>query len=297
MDGNELAGVLEKLGVKIKNKTKTSVTVFVDGNRIEKMKVLANSLSHLGATVDNAPNSKSSIGGVVVGKVLVIVKTEGRTGGLDVEAKAIDDLNDACNSAFIANGGPFAIRCGNRKITGAVKCVKTAGTPKSDFHLVDSNNKPIIHISHKAGSKPNDFQQWGGVTEKRIVEHKDVQTFIQKCKALYGSRIPNGQSAFTKIKDISLANMSIFGVNFDKGQTDPNRADVLIQGDPGLNLNSDGTYSFTGTGHVNYLGDKMSNGFEPVLAIIYKGDRSQFDIGGARFSIYPADGRKFKTEL
>ena len=41
----------------------------------------------------------------------------------------------------------------------------------------------------------------------------------------------------------------------------------------------------------------MAFGFDPVLAVIYKGDRSQFDIKGARVSVYTSGGRTFKTEL
>ena len=91
--------------------------------------------------------------------------------------------------------------------------------------------------------------------------------------------------------------MAVFGVNHKNSSPDPNSVDVLIQGDPGLKSNNDNTFSLTSNGHVNYRGEIPKGPFEPIVAIIYKGDRDQFGIKGARVSIYPAGGRKFKKQL
>ena len=48
--------------------------------------------------------------------------------------------------------------------------------------------------------------------------------------------------------------------------------------------------------NVHLNGDKITGGFEPVLMAIYKGDRSNFGIRGARFAIQPLQSRKI-TEL
>jgi hypothetical protein len=295
-DGMAIAEFLEKKGYKIKTKTRTSLVVLVEGNRLQKMLDLAELLSNLGAKIDK--NLKgSSIGGIVIDNVKILVKGDGKTGGLDVEAQAINDLTDAVMTAIILTGGPISIRMKNKTVKGVAGVNKTAGTPKSDFHLHDENDKPLIHISHKKGSTPRDFQQWGGLTEKRIAEHKEVVQFGIACRALYGSQIPNGQSCYTTIKDKGLKMMAVFGVNYDKGGIDENRVDVLLQGDPGLEYISDGLFELTATGHVHYHGDVPDGGFDPVLAMIYKGDRDQLGIKGARASIYPTGGRTFKTKL
>ena len=297
MDGLELAEFLASLKYQIKSKTKTSIVVLVDGNRLDKMKELATKLKKLGAKID--PNMKgSSIGGILVGKVRVMIKASGRTGGLDVEAAAIAMMEEAIANAMALAGGPITIKLKSRTIKNVTGVKKTAGTPKSDFHLVDSTGKPVCHISHKKGSTPRDFQQWGGITEKQIADHPEVKWFEKQVNLLYpGGVMPSSQSAFMKIKDDALKMMAVYGVNYDSGSLDTNRVDVLIQGDPGLKQTTGGTFQLTATGHIHYLPEKMTGGFEPVLAVIYKGDRTQLGLKGARASIYPAGGRTFKTEV
>lgn len=297
MDGTQLAKYLASKGYTIKANTKTSITLLVDGDRIKKMLELATILSDMGAKVDR--NMKgSSIGGVVVGSVKILVKSMGRTGGLDVEAAAISDLEDAVMQAIMMTGGPITIKLKSRTVRNVVGVEKTAGTPKSDFHLIDLGGKAVVHISHKKGSTPKDFQQWGGITEKQIADHPEVKYFEKQVNIIYpGGVMPNGQSAFMRIKDNDLKMMSVYGVNYAKNGLDENKVDVLIQGDPGLKYISEGTYSLTATGHIHYLPETMTGGFEPVLAIIYKGDRSQLGLRGGRASIYPMDGRTFKTEI
>jgi hypothetical protein len=91
MTGHELAEMLSKAGYKIKSKTSTSIVLLVTGNRLSSMKELAARLSNLGAVLD--PNAKgSSIGAVLVDKVKILIKSDGKTGGLDVESAAIDSL-------------------------------------------------------------------------------------------------------------------------------------------------------------------------------------------------------------
>lgn len=296
-DGIQLAEFLTKQGYAVKAKTKSSITIIVPGNRTSKMLEIADSLSNLGARVDSSLKG-SSIGGIVVGSVKITLKSEGRSsGGLDVEAKAIEDLYDSLMRAIIITGAPITVQTNKEKINGVTDVIKTPGTPKSDFHLADERGRPLLHISHKKGSTPRDFQQWGGVTEPRILDHKEVQQFALACRKLYGSTIPSGQSVYTDIKDKSLKMMSVFGVDFDKSGIHTNKVDVLLQGDPGLEIVSEGTFKLTATGHVHYHGDLPDGGFDPVLAMIYKGDRDQLGIKGARASIYPRGGRTFKQKL
>lgn len=296
MDGITISDLLRKKGYTIKSVTKTSITLMVTGSRMDKMVEVTKILSKLGAKIDSTLKG-SSIGGISVGNVKILIKAEGRTGGLDVETKAISDLSNALIKAMSIAGGPISVRVKGKTIKGVAQVIKTAGTPKSDFHLADASGKALVHISHKKGSTPRDFQQWGGVTEERILNHPEVQKFAAACRALYGERIPNGESVYTEIKDKNLMMMSVFGVNFDKSGIDENKVDVLLQGDPGLKQISKGVFELTATGHVHYHGDVPDGGFKPVLAMIYKGDRDQLGIKGARASIYPSGGRTFKKKI
>lgn len=297
MDGFEIANILLELKYNIKGKpTKGKVVVLVSGNRLQKMNDLVKKLKQYGAKID--PNIKgSSIGGIVVNGVKILVKSEGRTGGLDVELAAISTLQTAIDDAIEIAAGPIDIKTKGKTIKGVVGVKKTDGTPKSDFHLVDVNGKPICHISHKKGSTPKDFQQWGGITETEIAKHKEVKYFEQEVNSLYpDGKMPSGESVYMKIKDNNLKMMAVYGVKY-KGGLNENKVDVLIQGNPGLKQISDQVFELTSTGNIHYLPDKLTGGFEPVLSAIYKGDRTQLGLKGARASIYPIGGRTFKREI
>lgn len=299
MDGIKLAELLIQKGYEIKSKTKTTLVVLVNGSRLDHMQRLASELSHFGSKIDPTM-SGSSIGGIIIGGTIKIrIKSAGKSDGLDVETAAISALGAAIAAAMSANDGKsINIQLRNKTAKDIVGVRKTSGTPKSDFHLVNSKGDAVVHISHKKGSSPKDFQQWGGVTEPQIASHPEIRLFEQKVNELYpGGKMPSGESAFMKIKDRKLKFMSIYGVNYTSNVTDVNRVDVLIQGTPGLKKASKTTYIITGTGHVHYLGDVLTGGFDPVIAIIYKGDRTQMGLKGGRASIYPSGGRTFKREV
>lgn len=297
LTGIDLANIIKDKGYKIKSSTRTSIVVLVKGDRYREMQSLITMLSNLKAKHD--PNAKgSSIGGIVVGNVKILVKSDGKTGGLDVEARAIELLDQSIKGAMAETGGPISIKLKTKVVNNVIGVEKTAGTPKSDFHCIDSNGRPVVFISHKKGSKPTDFQQWGGMTEKEIQEHKYTQKFAAIAQAEYGDKIPPGESLMVELPNTSEAKtlqlMSVYGVDAPRRVSGVNCVDVLIQGDPSLKRLSGGLYTFDSTGHVHFFPDLPGNGFEPVPAIIYKGDRTNLGIQGGRASIYPKNGRKFK---
>lgn len=283
-----LEAVVEQLGHKVKSKTGTSMVVLVKGSRLDQLQSICSAMSNLGAEYD--PNmTGSSIGGIRVGKIRILIKADGKTGGLDVEVRAQAMLHEAILSAMMENGGPIDIKMDHRVVKDVVGVEKTPGTPKSDFHLVDKNKRPCAWLSHKKGSKPTDFQQWGGVTEKEIANHKEVIAFGVECKAKFGDKMPSSTSVFKEIKSKELKGFSVFGVDYGK-RPGINNVDALLQGDPGLEKKGS-NYELTAN-HVHYNGDIPTGGFEPVLNLTYKGDRTNLGIKGARASIYPMLGRK-----
>jgi hypothetical protein len=297
LTGNDIAEILKAKKYKIKASTRTSLTVLVKGDRYKAIEDLTNVLSNLNAKHD--PNAKgSSIGAVLVGKVKIMIKSEGRTGGLDVEARAIQMLDQAIKGAVMASGGPITIRMKHRTVKDIIGVEKTNGTPKSDFHCIDKQGKPQIFISHKKGSKPTDFQQWGGMTEKQIAEHPVTEKFALIAQAEYGDKMPAGESLAGILPDkreaAELKLMSVYGVDALKKRPGINCVDVLIQGDPSLKRISEGVYTFESSGHIHYFPDIPKGEFDPVPSIIYKGDRTNLGIKGGRASIYPLKGRKFK---
>lgn len=180
------------------------------------------------------------------------------------------------------------IRVGNKtyKVAGAAT---TPGTPKSDFHLVDNDGEEIVWISHKDGRTPKDFQQWGGMTETPIQNHKEVQSFIKDVFAIFQGKMPRATTVARKIRSDKLKNLSVYGVDYG-GPLGQQNVSLLIQGP--VNLVKRGqSYRFD-SNHVHVNGERIKNGFEPVLMAMYKGDRSNFGVAGARFAIQPLESRK-----
>ena len=168
-----------------------------------------------------------------------------------------------------------------------------SGTPKSDFHLLDIKGNEVVWISHKDGRGPKDFQQWGGISERKeplIFNHKETKKFITDLKAAYPRGLPNATSLYRKIKDKQLKMLSVYGNNFGKALGQQN-VTMLLQG-PVVLEKSGAVYTITAN-HVHYNGDSVdADGFEPVFMAIYKGDRSDTGVKGTRIVIMPILGRK-----
>lgn len=170
----------------------------------------------------------------------------------------------------------------------------TPGTPKSDFHLIDIDGKEIVWISHKDGKTPKDFQQWGGLSEKKepiINRHKESQGFINdiKTKEYPNNDFPRATTLAREIEDPKLKNMSIYGNDFGK-QFGRQNVTLLLQGN--IKLVQAGDHFILESFHTHLNGERMSPEFEPVFLAIYKGDRSDFGIKGVRVVIAPRASRK-----
>lgn len=214
----------------------------------------------------------------------------------DAELKSLRDQLNKIKSDLARSTVP--IRIGN-KVYQVFDAESTPGTPKSDFHLLDSNAKEIVWISHKDGSKPKDFQQWGGISKRNepdIFRHPEVQAFIKDLKEKYPDGLPRRTSLYRKIKDEKLKNMSVYGNKYGRGRPlGRQNVSIMIQGPVKLKL-SKSAYEFV-SNHVHLNGEDMKEGFEPVLTAIYKGDRDDGGLKGTRIVIMPIEGRKMTGEF
>jgi len=186
------------------------------------------------------------------------------------------------------------IQIGN-KTYHAEGAESTPGTPKSDFHLLDKDGKEIVWISHKDGSRPNDFQQWGGISERKepkIFKHRETQKFINDLKEMYPDGLPRATSLYRKIEDKNLKMLSVYGNEYG-GRLSRQNCTILIQGPVKL-VKKNKVYVFE-SNHIHANGESVdSGGFEPVFMAIYKGDRSDAGVKGTRIVIMPIQGRKAK---
>jgi hypothetical protein len=196
--------------------------------------------------------------------------------------KQIESLKKELASATV----PILIKNKIYEVAGAES---TYGTPKSDFHLFDNDRKEIVWISHKDGRTAKDFQQWGGMTERNIVNHVEVKQFAKDVFKIFDGVMPRATTVARKIKDEKLKNYSVYGVDYGRTLGQQN-VSLLIQGPVKL-VKSGKSYRFE-SNHVHFNGEKMTGDFEPVLMAMFKGDRSNFDVKGARFAIQPIASRK-----
>lgn len=225
------------------------------------------------------------------GNQYFIVLGKGKGSTLKVETHALNDLREQVE-AILANPetkeGFFYVKIKDEKIK--VNGVSnTPGTPKCDFSL-DFNNKPVIFISHKGGSRASHINQYGGVTDKAgtdIKDHEEVQSFIADVKKEFPNGVPRRGAIFRKINSDRLKLMSIYGVDYgsDYGI---NNVHVVLQGRVLLDkTQEENTYKLQSL-HALYNGDipKEGDPYEPVLYARYSRDRGQ-DVPYTRLSIHP----------
>lgn len=215
-------------------------------------------------------------------------RTQATTAKEDAE---IVRLNEKMKKIMDKSGSDFITLKVGKNIYQAGICESTPGTPKCDFHF-KGQNEYVGHVSHKAGIGPRGFQQWSGTSQRvepTIYAHPETQAFINTLKEMF----PNGMTSATtvgrKIQDEMLKKLAVYGKGFG-GPVGENNVDVTMQGI--LDIQSRGSYyELTSSGHKLNNGDRITGSYEPILLAVYKGDRSDHGIRGARITINPIGGR------
>lgn len=217
---------------------------------------------------------------------------KGAGSGTAKEDIALKELNDQIKAALVKEGRPeIQVKIGN-KVYPCAMAVSTPGTPKSDFHLVDTNGKEVAWISHKDGSRARDFQQWGGLSrskEPKLANHSETQAFISELLKIYPNGLPNATTLGRGIKDKKLKMMSVYGNEFGQ-QFSRQNVTLMLQGQ--VKLNKVGNYYTITATHTHINGEDMTGDYEPIFMAVYKGDRSDFGVKGTRIVIAPAGSRK-----
>ena len=177
-----------------------------------------------------------------------------------------------------------------------VNVESTPGTPKSDFHFRDVNGNMVGFVSHKDGSSATAIQQWGGITQRgepMLAAHPETQAFVQTCQAMFGTQMPNATTVARRIQDNRLKMMAVYGNGFGGGSSVQN-VDVLLQGTVNVTRTGVGMYRLVASANTHNNGDTIGGAYEPVFMCIYKGDRSNYGIRGARMVISGRGGRSIR---
>ena len=172
----------------------------------------------------------------------------------------------------------------------------TPGNPKSDFHFRDRNGNMVGFVSHKDGSSPTSIQQWGGITQRAepmLAAHPETQAFVATCQAMFGNQMPRATTVARRIKDNRLKMQAVYGNGFGGGLSIQN-VDVLLQGSVNITRTGVGKYKLVASAQTHNNGDPVGGGYEPVFMCMYKGDRDNYGIKGARMAISGKGGRSIK---
>ena len=222
---------------------------------------------------------------------------KGAGSGTAKEDAALASLRKQIEEARIKEGRlEIPVKIGSKTYM-VMDVVSTPGTPKSDFHLVNKDNKEVVWISHKDGSRAKDFQQWGGLSrtkEPKLYGHSETTAFIEEIHKTYPKGLPNATTIYRRIVDTKLKMMSVYGNEYGRKYSRQNTT-LMLQGDVVL-TKKNRSYEITAT-HTHVNGDNMTGDYEPVFMAIYKGDRSDFGIAGTRVVIGPFGSRKVTSEI
>ena len=169
--------------------------------------------------------------------------------------------------------------------------LSTPGVPKSDFNFT-YKGVPVLFISHKAGHRANNYQQYGGTTCKsgeKICQHPEVVEFISQVREKYKGIMPPGESMWKYIRDERLQKLSVFGKDYtDKDKKyGINNVHASYQGSIKIIQNKNDTYALT-SHYTVYNGEVPIGDYTPVLLARYSHSRGgNHGIADMRSSISP----------
>jgi len=207
---------------------------------------------------------------------------KGAGSGTKVEDANLSLAGDRLQKAITANNGkPITVVVGPN-IYKNISSIKTqSGFPKSDFNLYNTDDQPVVFISHKKGGKSpssKDFIRWSGYTEfpnsSDVVAHNNALVNFLKENKL--KQLPNNTSFISRIKDKKLLFNLVYGKDFG-GNFGPNNVQIIIQGDVLFKKIKPGIYKLTGS-HILLNGDIPEGEYYPYLMSKYRSDRAMFGI-------------------
>lgn len=193
---------------------------------------------------------------------------------------------------------------------------------KADFKLKNALGKGILFISHKDGSGPKGFQQYGGISEtsgsiddnELIYKNSEVQSFLNDLYDLYDDAVNNGRTQLNNpfdkngnlissgvsrpITSPTLINQSVYGPSFG-GTKGPDNVHLIGQGSfvftPLLSEEFDLYFRLSFSGHMALNGDISDfandvGGYRAVLCATKRSrstKTSKGTIPGVRVGIFP----------
>jgi hypothetical protein len=208
---------------------------------------------------------------------------KGAGSGTVVEDSNLRALNDKIQSLIEKNNGePINVIVNGKTFSDIIGAESQFGTPKADFNLINSENKPVVFISHKKaggkGASAGDFIRWSGYT--MYAEHPEVKVFNEALtKFLQDNNLqglPNKTRFIAPIQDGELIQKLIYGPKFGEENSKDN-VNIILQGEIELVSKGNNTYELTAQ-HVQAPPSLPEGEYQPYLSSSYRADREMFGI-------------------
>lgn len=219
---------------------------------------------------------------------------KGAGSGTRAEDAALSAFKKELQGVFDKETVPYIYLQIGKRTEKVASIESTPGTPKSDFHMMDEAGNEVFWISHKKGSRANDFQQYGGMPELKNEKSRDMMAFVDavnKELELLGStgKFPMKTAFARPVKDKNIQLKTLYGKEFKAGSASSRQnIDVLYQGP--MKLKKTGTkndipvYTIV-SNHTELHGTVPRGDYEPWYYVRPEQAKKQFGIPGARFFI------------
>ena len=209
--------------------------------------------------------------------------------GTAAESYYLTAFRKELDAAFVRENEPVInLKIGDR----VVRCLNVAKTiqtgskePKSDFSIIGENGKEVAWISHKAGTKPSDFQQYGGLTNSAFSRMTEITEFVDKVKELYPDAMTPGVTLYRKINSPKIINMSVYGIDFGNTIRNNDNIDEIHQGF--MRLVKNGNYYSIESSHKGINGEIPTNGYAAYFLARYTSDVTYLGVKNSRVAVFP----------
>jgi hypothetical protein len=216
---------------------------------------------------------------------------KGGGSGTRVEDIALEDVNKKFQEL-----GPINVKLSEngeiyKNITNAVT---VSGTPKADFTF-NTEEGPVIFISHKDGKGPKDFQQYSGF--QGLLEYSEVKSFVEDVRTKTGGELKSGESFRRKIENKEIKLKSVYGLDQNVGNYNKNNCQVILQGLISFKLDESDNAYLVEANHKVLNPNPPEGDYEPYMYVTFRSDRNNEGVKNARFGIYTEAYKRNAPEI
>ena len=288
----------------------------VNGLQVLDKKIEVNGVEHdvksMTQTLEDPASTNTKVKFFVKGKPLNIKDTfktpefggKGAGSGEAAEDAYLKSFQNNLQQTIEKEGAPYItiiIKGRKEKVTDVIKTPPYRGdrNPKSDFSLIGLDGQTQVgFISHKAGSGPRDFQQYGGISkDKQLADNPKVQDFAKAVKDARPGGLVSGDKFTRTVKDPKVKQLALYGPEAGK-KPSPYNVDEFHQGQMSLK-GGNGVYKIV-SNHKVVRPKVPKGGYEPTYVARYN-NRTQtvgkIKIDKARLGVFAKDQYKNSKEI